>query len=487
MAEATNGQNAGIPRVLLVEGGETAVELVRRLGNTWQITCLAKDISSAEAALADIEDGPVFVEGDATARLVLERAGAEGVDLAVVMSGGEEALAALELLQETFACSRPVVLLREAAMRPRFEAIGAEVVPCFEANAAALASRLSGASRNEASGAGRGEMMEIEVLPNSSVIGKPLSALHPRKWLVASIHREGELIIPHGDTILAAGDRVLLIGDPRILPSVARFIRTGHSEFPLHYGTAVVVPVTPSTAAELPELVYMMQSTMAESLEFITCDAAEEESLRLNTALEEAEFLHHFSCLGGTLKESMSILVQDRDVGILTLSPEPIGFWRRIGLGRTKLAERMRKVDSPVLIPRGTFPYERVLYVITDDHLDLDAAILAIDTARNFGAELTVAAAIPPDFVSGEALAERMRDALREVKRLAASYNQRVNLLELSGNPVRSILAECGDAQLLVMGYHKDRRPSPARPDPEQNLFHRASCSVLVLPHTGCR
>ncbi len=487
MAEAMERKNGETPRVLLVEGSETAVELARRLGDTWRTTFLAKDIAPAQSALTDLSDGITFVEGDGTSRLVLERAGAANVDLAVVMGTGAESLETIRLLRTAFSCSRPIVLLREANLRERFEELGAEVVPCFEANAAVLASRLSGANRPEGGRTGRGEMMEIEILPNSSVIGKPLSQLHPRKWLAAAIHRGPELIIPHGDTALGAGDRVLLVGDPRILPSVARFLRTGHSEFPLHYGTAVVVPVTPSTPSELPELVHVMGATMAESLEFITCDAEDEGRLGLDTALADAEFLHHFSCVGGTLKGSMSILVGDRDVGILVLSPEPIGFWQRIGLGRTRLAERMRQVDSPVLIPRGTFPYRKVLYVITDDHLDMDAAILAIDVARNFGAELTVAAAIPPDFVSGEDRTARMRDAQQEVRRLAASYNQRATLLELSGNPVRSILAECGDEQLLVMGYHKDRRPSPSRPDPEQNLFHRAPCSVLVLPHGGCR
>lgn len=487
MTEAAGQRNGETPRVLLVEGSETAVELARRLGDSWRATLLAKDIGAAAAVLADRAEGLTFVEGDGTSRLVLERAGAGSVELAVVMGTGEESLETIRLLRDAFSCARPIVLLREANLRGAFEDLGAEVVPCFEANAAVLASRLSGATPLEGGGAGRGEMMEIEILPNSSVIGKPLSQLHPRKWLVAAIHRGSELIVPHGDTALEAADRVLLSGDPHVLPSVARFLKTGHSEFPLHYGTAVVVPVTASTASELPELAFVMRSTLAESLEFITCDAAEEENLRLNAALDDADFLHHFSCVGGTLKESMSILVRDRDVGILVLSPEPIGFWQRIGLGRTKLAERMRQVDSPVLIPRGTYPYRKVLYVITDDHLDMDAAILAIDAARNFGAELTVAAAIPPDFVSGEERAARMRDAQQEVKRIAASYNQRVTLLELSGNPVRSILAECGDEQLLVMGYHKDRRPSPSRPDPEQNLFHLAPCSVLVLPHRGCR
>ena len=485
--DVTGRRNGETPRVLLVEGGETSFELARRLGDTWRPTLLSMDTTAARAALADLSSGVELVEGDATSRLVLERAGAGSFDMVVVMSAVDESLETTRLLTTDFGCSRPIVLLRAGAERARFEALGAEVVPCFEANAAALASRLSGGSQAMGGPAGRGEMMEIEILPNSSVIGKPLSQLHPRKWLVAAIHRGDDLIIPHGDTTLSVGDRALLIGDPHILGPVARFLQTGHSEFPLHYGTAVVVPVTSSTAAELPELAYMMNSTLAESLEFITCDAEEEESLRVNAALADVDFLHHFSCVGGTLKESMSILVRDRDVGILTLSPEPIGFLRRIGLGRTKLADRMRQVDSPVLIPRGTFPYAKVLYVITEGHLDLDAAILAIDVARNFNAELTVAAAIPPDFVSGAGMAGRMRDAQTEVKRLAASYNQRTTLLELSGNPVRSILDQCGDQQLLVMGYHKHRRPSPSRPDPEQNLFHRAPCSVLVLPHTGCR
>ncbi|MBN2204225.1 MAG: universal stress protein, partial [Thermoleophilia bacterium] len=420
----------------------------------------------------------------ATSRLVLERAGATRVDAVVVTAGSHEAsLEASRILKQDLHVSDVTVLLRGDASPKPFQALGVDVVRGVEAQSALLASAVTKGSRIAAGvGLGRGEVMESEILPNSSVIGKPLSSLHPRRWLVAAVYRDDELIVPHGDTRLEAGDRVLLVGDPAILPGIARFLRTGHSEFPLHYGTAIVVPADAAPPATLPELAWLSRHSKAQALELVACgDGAAAQPL---VQWAQAEGLPaRVACTGQDTRAHLAEAMLRRDVGILVQAPEPIPWHKRLGFGWTPLMRRIAPLRSPVLVPRGTFPWERILLALTDPEFDVETSILAIDAARCFDASLTVGVAPAPEFVTGAGVAEELRRQQEEVRELATSYGVRVARLEFEGNPVAATLAASAGFQLLVLGFRSGSRNSLGRPSVEQNLVHRAPCSVLVLPH----
>ncbi len=106
-------------------------------------------------------------------------------------------------------------------------------------------------------------------MPNSSVIGKPLSVLSPNRWLVAAVYRENTLVVPHGETRFERGDRILLVGDPSILPSIARFLSTGHSEFPLSYGSGIGVVASNATSTVASEVDFLLNSTQADFIQFL--------------------------------------------------------------------------------------------------------------------------------------------------------------------------------------------------------------------------
>ena len=474
-----------LPRVLIVGAGSTGFELARRLLGGWQVTLLDVDPGPAKArgSLALPADRFTFIDGDATSRLVLERAGATRVDAVVVTTGAYDVtLETCRILKQDLHVPEVTVLLRGDASPKPFQALDVDVVRGVEAQSALLASAVAKGSRIAAGvGLGRGEVMESEVLPNSGVIGKPLSSLHPRLWLIAAVYRDDELIVPHGDTRLEAGDRVLLVGDPAVLPGIARFLRTGHSEFPLHYGTAIVVPADVMTPPAFPELAWLARHSKAHALEFVACgDGAAAQPL-LQWAQGEG-LTARVACTGQDTRGHLAEAMVRRDVGILVQSPEPIPWHKRLGFGWTSLMRRIAPLRSPVLVPRGTFPWERILLALTDPEFDAETATLAIDAARCFAASLTVGVALAPEFVTGAGVAEELRRQQDEVRELAMSYGVQVARLEFEGNPVAATLAACSGFQLLVLGFRSGVRNSLGRPSVEQNLVHRAPCSVLVLP-----
>lgn len=474
------------PTVLIVGAGSTGFELARRLLGSWRVTLLDVDPGPAKARFSGVlpSDRFVFIDGDATSRLVLERAGATRADAVVVTTGGlDVTLETCRILKRDLRVADVTVLLRgDAAPRP-FQELGVEIVRGVEAQSALLAAAVTKGSKVAAGvGLGRGEVMETEILPNSGVIGKPLASLHPRQWLVAAVYREDELVIPHGDTRLEAGDRVLLVGDPAILPGIARFLRTGHSEFPLHYGTAIVVPADAAGPAMLPEVAWLARHSKAQAVEFVACGDGAAARPLLEWA--QAEGLPaRVACTGQDTRAHLAEAMARRDIGILVQAPEPIPWHKRLGLGWTPLLRRIAPLRSPVLVPRGTFPWERILLALSDPDFDAEAATLAIDAARCFEASLTVGVALAPEFVTGAGVADELRRQQDEIRDLAASYGVRTARLEFEGNPVAVTLAACAGFQLLVLGFKTNSRNSLGRPSVEQNLVHRAPCSVLVLPH----
>ncbi|MBI5489598.1 MAG: NAD-binding protein [Deltaproteobacteria bacterium] len=475
------------PRVLIVGAGATGSELARRLLHGWHVALLEQDLAGATAALtAHVESGSIaLVEGDASSRLVLERAGAAHADAVVVATGAEDVTYEVcRILKEDLHHPNVAVVLRSEDRQGRFHALGAKVVLGFEASAALLASAVTMGSRIAAGvGLGRGEVMETEILPNSSVLGKPLSHLRPRRWLVAAVYRADELIVPHGDTRLAAGDRVLLVGDPEVLPSVARFLRTGHSEFPLHYGSAIVAPINAVTETALGELAYLARNTKAEVVEFVTCGAGDAPRAEYLARWSEAEKLAvRFGCAGQGVADHLAGALARGDVGILVQGPEPLPFLRKLGVGWSPLMRRIAAARSPVLVARGTVPYRRILLAVTEPELDGETATLAIDAARNFGATLAVGIAVPPEFVTGAGHGAGLRRARDEIRELAGTYDVRTETLEAEGNPADGVLAMSASFQLVVVGFRTARRNSLGRPSVEQQVVHGARCSVLVLP-----
>jgi len=71
-----------------------------------------------------------------------------------------------------------------------------------------------------------GELLEIEVPPNSWAVGKAIFELSlPERYLVVLIARGGEFIIPNGSVVLLAGDKLLGLSDAEVHEQVVALLR----------------------------------------------------------------------------------------------------------------------------------------------------------------------------------------------------------------------------------------------------------------------
>lgn len=471
------------PLLVIAGAGQTGRELAVRLLPTWSIALI--DTDRDKLSLLEQEGagpGIARIHGDATSALVLQRAGIETAHAGLAVTDRDDVnLEFCRLSRNRFGLQEILSVVNVRSHLPRFEELRVAPLSRPFAIASVLQSRLERGRRTTADvGLGQGEILEVTVLPHSPVIGRTLSDLHPQSWLVGAIYRKGRLVVPHGSTAIEEDDRVLLVGQPDILPPIADYFRSGTSEFPLQYGSRVVVGVPEGARAgqAIEEGLALATSTRAFGVTFLGCGEPEER-LRERCAGTDLD------C--DVLPTWKPRILQDQDCGCLVLPAPPIGLLDRMGLGNRSLMRLVESVRFPCLIARGTQPYRRILLVASPGRGLARAVDLALEVARAQDASVTAIAALPPSFVAGEEQNEEVVHSVQRAVNVGAMYSQNVASITLEGNPVHQILTRASEFDLLVLAHRRRKGFSVTRPDVSRHLLLRAPCSVLVLSHEDGR
>lgn len=469
------------PKIVIVGASSTGVQLIKRLVNEWEIALIDTNAEVLEGA--DLQQCTERIVGDATSALVLRQANAQFARAMVACTHSDEVnLEALRVGGRDFDIDERFAVMRDTSFQAAYVENGVELVNRTHACAALLASLITGGRRVATNiGLGQGEIMEVEVLPNSSGIGCRLADLHPRSWLVGAVYRDGKLIVPHGDTRVQAGDRVVIVGDPEILPLIATHIGAGESKFPLHYGSKVGIIGTSLNDEVLEELRFLINHTEATGLHILHREKDLPQSFV--DRLEQRNIDYSAETIVDANEQQLASAASARDVGVLTLIPTPLPFWRRVGIGRSSTIRLINNTLSPVLIPRGTYPYLKVLICLAELPFDLEAARLAVDLVRMVGAELHLVTVQQPELVAGTQLREEIVEKCEAIEALARMYQVTIHKHQVTGNPITEIVKISADYNLLVLPYKRNRRSFLTNPDVSQNLIHRAKSSVMVMPH----
>jgi len=442
------------PRAIIVGAGRVGRELARRLSGAWDIVI----VDTNPSALSDVEIPPNSqkFQGDGTSALVLKRAGAGEASVIVATTSDDEINLEAAKAGVSLGVPRAVVLLRKPENAERAKNQGAEPVLASAQLASALESQLQEGLRFCAEvGLGQGEIAEARVLPGSTSVGMSLKDLAPEKWLVAAVYRKDKLIIPHGDTVLEEGDRVLVVGEPGVIPIAVDLIRTGLPRFPRRYGARVMAVLTGrDPGSYLEEILYLSASSQVEDVDFF-------------------QARHGIPTLVENVKKG--------DYGILAFPPVRLGFLNRLG-SRHIYQDLLDNLKVPLLVPRGSFPYKRILLPVSDSVEDKGAVEAAVDAARTLEASITVAVVTPPALIGGRREREKRKEALRAAVELASLYRVRTAETTPSGNPIRSLERLARDHDLIIVSRRPGKKNTLLSPDVVLYLTTCSPISVLVIP-----
>jgi nucleotide-binding universal stress UspA family protein len=105
---------------------------------------------------------------------------------------------------------------------------------------------------------------------------------------------------------------------------------------------------------------------------------------------------------------------------------------------------------------------------------------VAVDLARQFGAEVAVALVEEPEFIRGVEEEEWAEAALKRVRELAHIYKFEFEVIIKKGNPVKEVVALAQDFNLMVMGS-TTREKGLFSPHVGERMAQDVACSVLII------
>ncbi|HSH70669.1 MAG TPA: TrkA family potassium uptake protein [Deferrisomatales bacterium] len=480
-------------RIVIVGLGAIGRQLLDSLPREFEVVCIDRDDAKANPALRPRAGGVRRVTGDATSRLVLEDAGVGSADAVVITTASERVNREVaRVIQEQFAVPRVLSLAITPEGTAGLEALGVEVVNLFRQSAQALRNRLERRAQvAHGFGLERGEILEVEVHPNSRLAGKTLRQLAPGRWRVGLIYRDGEILLPRGDVVLRGRDRVVLTGDPSVVRTVSEMLAFRFERFPLEYGSTLAVCLTGGEGDGLRrEVEYLSKTLPLEQVVLLALPAAEGdlEAYRQVTAgagglppvrvASRAHWGDAIAAVAGAPQTRPGLVVFARD--------SLFGPGTRPGASKRLLHTLSQGVGCPVLLAAGTCPSRRVAVPCVAG-LELRQVLESVFEMESYlQHEVRGLLVRPSAYLSAESedsgFVER-RNLLHEMSLMVHSSAEAV---ELAGNPVRAVLGALGESDLLVVdtgGWTGSSWIGAAlNPEPVWPIVRRAGLSTLLVP-----
>jgi len=479
-------------KAIIVGSGGTTRELLRRLGELWNVTVVDIDPARLDAA-ADVRLFDPIV-GDGSSTVILERAGIDEADALVAASEDDDRnLAAVKI-----ALGKGLLRVAAVASDPdRVSDYRALDVPVFAPDLlTARHVELAMEPRRVASTAfaqGKAEVMEFVISPDSPVHRKRLRQLHSNTWTVAAVLRGQELIVPHGETELLAGDRVTVVGAAADFVGIVNTFTSGMSRFPLNFGRRVAVALDSQTDLDttVSEALSMVRNSQAEALLVVhraLLGAHDEGSAEVTDLIQKLEAQTDgveidLRPVEGGPSDALVSLAGSESVGLIAVNaPQRTGFLGRVQA--TRIVNNFGRAEVPLLLCRGSHPYSSMLVPARRTSSGEAAGRAAIDLARTSGATLIGVAVVPPAFVASPQVITDARESAGWLREEAAVQGVHVRRKLARGNPVREIEDIAAGASLSIIGI-PDLPLSWLRPGITGHLISRLRTSVLLIPSSS--
>ena len=479
-------------RAVVVGVGASAHDLIKRLGDTWNIVVV--DIDPERLDIISSVRAVDTVLGDGSSAVVLARAGIEGAIACIASSGDDDINLEVSRLALEAGVEQVIAVVRAPERANVYRRLGVDTVTPARLAAHGLEVAMEPRKLKSTTFAdGKAEAVEFEITPDSPVEGMALRDIHSALWVVAAVLRKGKLVVPHGDTVLCAGDRVTVVGAATDFSQVVRTFAGGVSKFPLGFGRKVVVPLVDAgnRASAVREAAYFVRNTRAEQLlivhrdiESITseAEAAEFERVLASTSIAELGVEVRYRTVESDPYEACVSIATQESVGAIVVEMAQRSRMRPYA-GLPSVLSALAGAEVPILFTRGDAKFARIISPVTRTPSGDVACRAAIDIAKRSGGELMGVSVASPTFMGTDDMVERRR-ATGWLHREAAVQEVESSSEVVRGNPVKVIAGVTADDTLLVLSM-PSFPISKFRPGTGVWSAARARGSVLFVPSGG--
>ncbi len=462
-------------KLIIVGAGEVGRELIKRLQKEWSITVIDEDEDKLKKIIEMLDsesmNRTVLLQGDGTSKLMLKKAGIEEAKAFVACTGDDEVNIEACRLAKEFNVSSIFAVSNSTENDRLYEKEEINFVDKAVATASLLEREIeSGIVTPTNIGLGKGEIIEVTVMPTSIIAGYPVGKFSSKRWRIVAIFRGDRLILPKQKTIVKPGDRVLIVGDPKILKYISGLIKSGEPQFPLQFGVEEVVFLPENDFRAVSDARFFFNSTKLQKISVYSCFPVDD-SLRSQFP-QQRRILKTIKHLKQCEKEFIEI-IREENFGLIVIPDKYKEFPLFLGIKPLPILAA-EETYSPVLIARGTSPVKKIIVPISGSFSSFRALEAATELSLMWEAELTAIYVASGD-------SDRKVQPLKErLAKFSNMYKIPINFTVRVGNPVTEFAKESKKAQLAVIGARK-RTTNWFNPYPPYHMIHRAACSAILI------
>jgi trk system potassium uptake protein TrkA len=213
-------------RVMIVGGGEIAVELAQRFEKRAIKTKIIEHNEKKCSEIAEKLEKTIVLRGDGTDRKLLEEENIKDVDIFIAVSENEQTNILVSLLAKRLGAKKVISLINNLAYTSLVSNIGVDVV--ISPHLAAISRILQFIRKGKVLSVAsfqkeNAEAIEIVALETSDLVNRLLRDIKfPKGAIIGAVVRGEEIIIPTGNTIILPGDRVIIFTLTSAIPSVEK-------------------------------------------------------------------------------------------------------------------------------------------------------------------------------------------------------------------------------------------------------------------------
>ncbi len=472
-------------KIMICGAGPVARELLKRLGELWEVTLVGPAGPDLDRAVAAFAGEASAVEGDPSSPVVLEQAGLAGHGYVLALAPEDQVNLAVASAAQAAGVAHVLCVYSEAGNQARFRELGAEALLA----SGALARELHRFLEDPGVGVspltlGRGAVMEIQAGEAPHLVGRRAMSVQGRDWRLVGLIRENDLLLPQPSTHIREGDRMVLLGQADMFSQICSHLDCGLAGFPLAWGHTLLVALTPKDPDEheglLTEGLFWALNSKVERT-IILCRQGQS---GFQSLLDEwpAAAQVRVETVERDLLSRARQLCGEEEVGLVVtgkFEPSLLG-----SLARSALMDLAESLDAPVVLAGGTTPYQRILAPFNGSPRAEAGLEVACLVALQTGGELSVALVEEPGFIRGGDAGAWLEGARARFRAVVHHHKLSAHEVRLQGNPVRQIVGISQDYDLMVVGG-SSRGRGLLSPNVGEHLAQKAACSVLLVAQEG--
>jgi Trk K+ transport system NAD-binding subunit/nucleotide-binding universal stress UspA family protein len=412
----------------------------------------------------------------------LDEVGVSDFDYVLALTGNDQVNLAIVRYAQTQGVNFPLALVNEQKNLEEFEDIEVRTIQASSLLGKSIFHYLQDPRiKMLPLELGHAEIIEVDISHHFLMVGQSVSNLIHENWRLVALLRDKELLFPEPNLVVQAQDRLIILGKGDVFNSVCNFLECGIAQFPLTYGQTLLVAIFSGYNRQkiIKESLYLVQNIKAQKMS-ILCSQQDQD-----IGKEMEQWSHFIDLKIEVVVNDFLSRIRDKshgqNCGLVILDPFKTSFFSF--LTKPVILSLAHSLPCPLLVTRYTYPYKRILVPFNNTPKTEKALEVGIDLAKQCGAELAVIVVEESRIVHGNEKNNWVPEALIRIRAIAHIHKMEMEEIVRQGNPVKEIVDQAKDYNLLIIGSTRKER-GLFTPSVGEFLAQQSSCSVLVVAKT---